>query len=136
MNKNFFIIIFLFIIISCTLFETPIIEYSDFIKESSIYIDSMIIDSTGYYQIEYYSDYNMDVIFFDDYEGIELFTDSNELYSEMVFFPLMFTNTHYFLQDVFIYEKKTLYFIIDNSYNLTYPEDASNFTLKVFKKEE
>ena len=135
MNKLLFLFL-LILFLSCTLFQTSLMEYSDSIEISNMYIDSVIIDSAGYYQFEYYSDYNMDIIFFNTHEGMDLFINNDELYSEYVYYPLIFINTTYFLQDVFIYEPKTLYFIIDNSYNLTDPEEESNFTLKVFLKEE
>jgi len=133
--KNIFNFILLALSLSsCTLFETPLYEESASVLSGSFYADSFLIEEKGAYTAEFSSDYNADMICFMDREGMELFADSGLLYSEKMFFPLVFENSFYEYEDFYIdTDMKYIYYVIDNRDYISVPLGNINFTLKIIK---
>jgi len=121
-------------LLSCTLFDTPLYEKSASVLSGGFYADSFLIEEKGVYSVEFSSDYNADMICFIDRAGMELFADSGLLYSEKMFFPLVFENSFYEYEDFYTNEDmKYIYYVIDNRDFITIPSGNINFTLKIIK---
>ncbi len=120
----------------CTLFLEPLVENEYDTAENNYIIDSLIIDSPGLYQFVISSSNYIDIIFFNDYSGIEYFKDE-QIYSQTIMYPLFFRNMLFADQEVFIHVSgSTLYYVIDNTDILTKSYGDADVNVKVYLKEE
>ncbi|MFO8062656.1 MAG: hypothetical protein R6U31_06995 [bacterium] len=136
MNRITIPLIAVSILISCTLLMQAEKEYEYKLYENDTYIDSFDAVSPGLYEFTFYSDETVDVVFFDNREDALLFADSGEVYSESVMYPLMFKSVVYFSEDIFIYDPAVIYFVVDNTDNLSAGSIATNIKLYAYYHKE
>ena len=135
MNKLMFIIILFCFIISCSLFDDPLFEYDYIININNHIVDSLVIDNPGLYEVLINSNAPVDIIFYNSYEGIDDYKN-DELYSQNIYQPLFYQNATFINDEVFIYDETMIYYVIDNSDFLSYPESNAEVNIKIYFKEE
>ncbi len=135
MTKLTFVIILFCFISACSLLNDPLFEYDYVININNYVVDSLIIDNPGLYEIAINTNSPIDIIFYNSYEGIDDFKN-DELYSQNIYQPLFYQNVTFINDEIFIYDETVLYFVIDNSGFLSYPESDAEINIKVYFKEE
>ncbi|MDY6787554.1 MAG: hypothetical protein SVK54_05455 [candidate division WOR-3 bacterium] len=136
MNRIPIPLIIAVLLISCTLFMQADREYEYKLYENDTYIDSFEAVSPGLYEFTFYSDEAVDVVFFNNREDAFLFADSGEVYSESIIYPFMFKSVVYFSEDVFIYDPAVMYFVVDNTDNLSAGSIETNIKIYAYYYKE